>query len=242
MRHKEAPPYGLLPSTTITILVLAVYFTIHIATIAALAGYEGERVGYPSGLNHATGFMVSISILISVPVCLALLRLFMKLRSREYISFYINPKLPSPAQAAKWLLITLVAEAIYMTITVALHRPMVNDFVRYVYETSYSMPLFILMIGFMGPLFEESLFRGFLLRCAINTPLGWLGASVYTSVLWAGIHLQYDLIDMGYVLTLGILFSLARIKTGSITLPLMMHSLNNILSIVISHYYLRGAQ
>jgi hypothetical protein len=43
-------------------------------------------------------------------------------------------------------------------------------------------------------------------------------------LLWAVIHLQYDIYGMATVFALGLLFGMARLKTDSIHLLMVMHS------------------
>ena len=57
-----------------------------------------------------------------------------------------------------------------------------------------------------------------------------LGAVVVTSVLWALLHLQYDVYGIFTILLVGLLLGAARIRTRSLVVPLALHALNNRLS------------
>ena len=84
------------------------------------------------------------------------------------------------------------------------------------------------IVGF-GPVFEELLFRGFLLPIWSRSVLGQWSAVVLTSMCWAALHGQYfgEPFWMGMLLALGILFGAARLSTGGVFLPILLHMLNN---------------
>ena len=48
----------------------------------------------------------------------------------------------------------------------------------------------------------------------------------------ASIHLQYDVYQIGTIFFIGILLGVARIRSGSLYVPLAMHTLINLLATV----------
>ncbi|MEO8062490.1 MAG: CPBP family intramembrane glutamic endopeptidase [Pseudomonadota bacterium] len=89
----------------------------------------------------------------------------------------------------------------------------------------------ILAIGLLGPIAEELVFRGFLLRILGRTRLGIYGAIVVTAAIWSLIHLQYAPILLGIIFIDGITLGLARHFTRSLYVPITMHVLGNLFSI-----------
>jgi hypothetical protein len=100
------------------------------------------------------------------------------------------------------------------------------------YKTASSLPILLLAIIVVAPIFEEIFFRGFLFQGIRYSRLGPMGAVGITSFFWAIIHLQYDIYGITTVFALGILFGIARLKTDSIHLLMVMHSLAGLVATV----------
>lgn len=95
-------------------------------------------------------------------------------------------------------------------------------------------PYFLLvLLAFGAPLIEELFFRGFMFKGIEASRLGGIGAIVVTTLSWVVIHgFQYNLLELSYLLLIGLLFGCARAKTGSICLPLALHVVNNMVVVV----------
>ena len=78
-----------------------------------------------------------------------------------------------------------------------------------------------------APLFEEAIFRGFLLTAFARTGLGFRGAAIFTSLLWAGLHAGYAPVMLAGLFVLGLLLALAVKRSGSIWTSIAMHGLWN---------------
>jgi len=89
----------------------------------------------------------------------------------------------------------------------------------------------ILAIGFLGPVVEELVFRGLLMRVLSNTRVGMAGAILITAALWSAIHVQYAPILLAIIFVDGITLGLARHFAKSLYVPIAMHVLGNLLSI-----------
>ena len=82
-----------------------------------------------------------------------------------------------------------------------------------------------------APVLEEIIFRGFLMRGWSETRLGAVGAIVLSSLLFAAIHQQYTLLNIGFVLLLGLLLGVMRWRSGSTVLTIMLHAAWNFTSV-----------
>lgn len=94
--------------------------------------------------------------------------------------------------------------------------------------------LLVITLCVLAPISEEIIFRGFLLNAGIGFGhKGRLLAIVMTSLLFAWVHTQYL-----YPATFVSLFVFSailcevRIRTGSLLMPIVLHSANNIVSVV----------
>lgn len=92
--------------------------------------------------------------------------------------------------------------------------------------------LLILGVGIVGPFFEEVLFRGFLLTRIneiTNSKYHWLTLLV-VSLLFTLPHFQYNFYQLLIIFCLGLYFSFVKWKTGNLWIPIIIHSLNNVVT------------
>ncbi len=100
------------------------------------------------------------------------------------------------------------------------------------FKSGCGEPIFYIGLLVAAPVGEEIFFRGFLLEGFRHSRLGPIGAVLLVSLLWAAVHIQYDLIHMSYVFAAGLLLGAARLRTGSLGAVIGMHSAVNGLAIV----------
>ena len=81
------------------------------------------------------------------------------------------------------------------------------------------------------------LFRGFLFKGLQKSFLGGLGAVVVSSVVFAVIHIQYGFAVIVFLLfPMALLLGYARLKSNSLILPILLHSFNNLLTCIVTHF------
>jgi uncharacterized protein len=115
----------------------------------------------------------------------------------------------------------------------ALGEPLVPPFMVDLYQSAVWLPLLYVAFVLMAPLFEELLFRGFLLPGLAASPLlGTAGAVAVSALLWALVHGQYGWIDKAVVLALGLVLGAARARTGSTLLSLGLHASINLAAVL----------
>jgi membrane protease YdiL (CAAX protease family) len=86
----------------------------------------------------------------------------------------------------------------------------------------------------LAPLLEEIVFRACGFRLWRHTRLGLYGTLILTSVLFMLIHTaQYSSTLLVLMFFFGVLLGLARENTGSLLVPVILHSLNNLCSIIL---------
>lgn len=103
----------------------------------------------------------------------------------------------------------------------------------------------ILTLGFalvvIAPLMEELLFRGFLFRGYAASRLGVTGAILLTSVIWASMHIQYDVFYIVQIVVLGCVFGWIRWRSGTTLLTIILHALVNLTALLQVAYLVERA-
>lgn len=103
-------------------------------------------------------------------------------------------------------------------------------------QTPFSLWIMLLSAVLLAPIFEEILFRGFLLQAFLLwAPRSRLPCIVLTSLLFAAMHTQYIHWQTIAVLTLfSILLCYARLRSNGLLLPIFLHMLNNLIALLPS--------
>jgi membrane protease YdiL (CAAX protease family) len=93
----------------------------------------------------------------------------------------------------------------------------------------------------IAPLMEELLFRGFLFRGYAASRIGVTGAILLTSVIWAAMHIQYDLFYIVQIVVLGCVFGWIRWRSGTTLLTIILHALVNLTALLQVAYLVERA-
>lgn len=93
----------------------------------------------------------------------------------------------------------------------------------------------------IAPLMEELLFRGFLFRGYAASRLGVTGAILLTSVIWASMHIQYDVFYIVQIIVLGCVFGWVRWRSGTTLLTIILHALVNLTALLQVAYLVERA-
>ena len=83
-----------------------------------------------------------------------------------------------------------------------------------------------LAIAIGAPLWEEMLFRGFLLG-PLAGALGFWPAAVLVSGAWTALHLGYSAVGLAEVFLIGLYFCWLLWRTGSLWVPIACHAIYN---------------
>ncbi|GEM_PF-1308663 len=103
-----------------------------------------------------------------------------------------------------------------------------NDFMLITEDTGLLMILgIILLVGIIGPFFEEVVFRGLMVE-RLGAKYGYSGAVIFSSVLFGVLH-----IDVFGATLFGFAMCLLYLKTGSLLVPVLIHMINNLLAILM---------
>jgi len=178
--------------------------------------------------GSSNGTVVSVSIFISCLLLTALSVLIVRLKGsdvRQYLAFTPFSLAVGLGLFGLLLLFMIGSEALTYLLD---KSPLV--FIDPLYESVNSVWLLIVAIVIVAPLYEELVFRGVLWSAIaeqFSEQRGAVIASVVTSVIFAVIHLQYGLYEISTLVVLALIFCYARIKSGSLLLPMLLHMINN---------------
>jgi membrane protease YdiL (CAAX protease family) len=93
--------------------------------------------------------------------------------------------------------------------------------------SGWLLALRIVGIVLFAPLAEELVFRGVLFSRIATTRLGAAGAIAIPAAIFALLHVQYPALEMLLILFDGLFFGVARYSTGSVLVPIVLHSVGN---------------
>ncbi len=186
---------------------------------------------FPTAEAMYDGLVLSVSTLVTATLCTGLILLYVRYGSRSTIKQYLGLKPVAWKTVGIWFAVTALFLLLSDGLTYLLDRPVTPDFLVRTYATAGFLPLFLLALVVLGPLFEEVLFRGFMFAGLRHSRLGNPGAIVVTAVLWAAIHLQYDIYGIATIFAMGILLGVVRMKTGSLYLTFALHATVNLLAV-----------
>ncbi len=178
------------------------------------------------------GFFLAVTTCATALICTPIVYLLARARGAEFVRDYLGLHGVKWRPLAMWVGILALYAVSWDLLARVLERPIVPNFMLDTYSTAGNLPLFWLALVVAAPAFEETFFRGFLLLGLRNSWLGPAGAVVITSGLWAAIHVQYDLFDIATIFLLGLILGAARLRTGTVLLPFILHALINLVATV----------
>ena len=179
------------------------------------------------------GLLISVAVIISGAVGVAMVIVFVKARRGASIREYLALTPITKKQAVINLALVAGLIALLEFMSSATGQPTDMDFNLEVYRTAD--PLVLLWVAFIifGPAFEEAFFRGFLFTGWLKSRIGSVGTIALTSVFWALLHVQYSLYGIASIIIMGIALGIMRFKTKSLWSPLMMHFAWNLTAMIM---------
>ena len=179
------------------------------------------------------GTVVSISIMIGCVLLIAISALVIRMRGgnlKQYLALTPFSLAVGMGMIGLLLLFMIGSQAL----TYVLDKSPLA-FVDPLYQSVSSVWLLIFAMVIVAPIYEELIFRGILWSAIaeqFTSPpdteyRGAIVASLVTSLIFAVIHLQYGIYEISTIVVLALLFCYARIKSGSLILPMLLHIINN---------------
>ena len=240
-QHQFWGPLATLAWGILILLGLLITQAITVAVYIVLAGGAAPRAGSPAleSLKY-DGRLLSWCTFASAIICGLAIIIVVKLKRGSKLSDYLGLILPNRRQLFFWLLVLIAFIGLSDGISILLGKPTTPEFMIKAYSSLASPWILWVALLIAAPLFEELFFRGFLIKGLSASALRWYGAVMISSVMWAAIHIQYDLYGMATILVLGFILGTARIKSGSIILTMLLHSFTNLVATGEVVIYLRN--
>ncbi len=200
------------------------------------AGGAGAGVGGGMRINGLliTGLNLSVATIVSCPLMLLMCGLLVAVRQNgPSMEDYLALRRVRKRALVGWTCLMLCSIFALSALNEALQRPP-PEFVAASYATAGYLPLFWMAVGVLAPVAEEVFFRGFLLRGLVASRLRAPGAILLTSVVFMLVHAgQYDWFDLLQIGVVGVLLGLARVRSGSLLVPIAMHIALNLTSLTL---------
>jgi membrane protease YdiL (CAAX protease family) len=230
-------PWGFWATIGLGIALLGIYFVGQsLVTIACVVihtlGTGGKLTSEQSLAQAMDGDVISIALGLTAPATIFFIGWFIKLRRGPTWQDYLGWHWPKWPVALLWTGGLLLLWGFSELVTQLLQRPSVPEVMLTVYRTANFKPLLWLGIILVAPVVEELIFRGFMFRGWAGSRLGGWGTIVLTSFLWAAIHLQYDLYGVASIFCFGIFLGWMRLRTGSVLLCVVLHTLQNLVATI----------
>ncbi len=199
--------------------------------IAYVVAHGGKSAPSAEAIG-ASGLVMGAALVLSAPVVVALCLLFVRLRKGPGVKDYLGLSWPGARTSVAWTLGLLCLVGGSDLLTVALGRPVVPEVMVELYRNAGVKPLIWVGMILAAPVAEELFFRGFLFRGWRESRLGGLGTIVFTSALWAVIHLQYDFFGIAMIFFFGLILGTVRLQTGSVLLCIILHAIMNFIATI----------
>jgi membrane protease YdiL (CAAX protease family) len=236
-REPSSVPWGIWATIGFSSIIIALFLLIQFlgaSVFAVVASKNNPNLNFDefTASLQTNGFLIASVTCATTITTVGLIALFASFRKGTTVKQYLHLYPVSTKTLCVWIGVALVFAIAWDGLTYLLDRPIIPEFMLRAYETAYFVPLLWLAIVIAAPLAEELFFRGFLFEGIRYARLGATGAVVITSLLWAVIHLQYGPYEITTVFILGLILGVARLVTGSIYIPIVMHALVNLVATV----------
>lgn len=241
-RNDKINRWGLVGTLVWGIIIITVFILVQ---LVATGFYIGINYGEVSSSEQKqllidlqnNGAVLSLCTFVAAIICSILIFGIIKLMPGSDIRAYLGFNNVELKKYFYWLFILVIFIVLSDLLTTVLGRPVVPEFMFSVYTSIDNVWILCLAIIIAAPFFEELFFRGFLFSGLSETSMGTQGTVFFTSLLWAGIHFQYDYYDLFIILLIGLILGTARLKTGSVILTIVMHAFINLVAIIETMIY-----
>jgi uncharacterized protein len=176
------------------------------------------------------GILITLFILISNPITIGVLALAVRFAHSGQADYFALawPRTRYVVEGIFWLVVLI---AVCDALLYFSGRPLVTQFQLQSYTTAgaegWLLPMLAAAI-LVAPIGEEIMFRGFLYRGWARSERSVWPAIVVISLLWAGLHIQYDWTGVLQIFVIGLFLGWMRWRSGSVLLTFVLHALFNL--------------
>lgn len=226
-------PPGLLRTLGIVLAVLVAGQALQVAFVTAMlaAGRTHPATVGAWPETFSDGYVQAL--LLSAPLQLLLILRAAGRRGRDLRRLLALDRLPTLRQSMPPIVALVAVVVAGDALSQAMGRPVVPPYQSEIYQTAarngglVGVTLLWIAVAAAAPAIEELLFRGIGyagFRCVMRSA----AAMTLSIAIWTVLHLQYDAFDMMCVASVGTVFGWARIRSGTIALPIVLHVATNL--------------
>ncbi len=234
-RSQQAARWGFWATVIWALVVAAIYAVVLFTAILGAADWSPAD---PADLSFeqlmisgiSKGYSFPLASFLTTIVCCWSIAAIVRLKKHAVLREYLCLKPVAFKTMMKWIGLFAIVYVATTLVLIWLDLPIGNDFMSTIYLNAKPAWMLWLAVVVAIPLFEEVFFRGFLLTGFASSFMRPIGAVLVTTALWAGLHFQYDAVGVAVVFCFGLLLGAARIRTGSLMVPLGIHALENLLA------------
>lgn len=229
---------------TIGQVVVMVIFGI----ISAFNQYSSNSALDPQQLSESlstNGLMLSIAVIVSSIMGTGFIILVIAQRKGISIGEYLGLRRINIKTIGAIIGIIFVLFGISIIFGLIFKVPEGSNPIVDAYKNTQWPALFWISTVIFAPIFEETLFRGFLFVGLKQSIIGPVGTIILTALVFTSLHaLQYK--DSGIAVTLSVIFilgltlGLVRWRTNSLWATILLHGCWNLVQMVILELSLRG--
>jgi hypothetical protein len=224
-------------------VVIAAMFIGQIAVVVFFLFRGGKPVDLAEAVRviASSGLAISLSVMAGLPAVAAALWLAVR-RTRIPFADYLALRWTSWRNVALGVVGLVVLVEGWDLLARSTGHDVTPDFMIGVLKSARGEgAVWLLVLAFCvgAPVTEELFARGFLYRGWSESFLRVPGAIVLSSLVWTGLHLQYDWFAFGEVFCIGLWLGYIRYRSHSTWLTILLHGLNN-LGAVLQTMWLAG--
>jgi membrane protease YdiL (CAAX protease family) len=183
------------------------------------------------------GDALAFAFLFILPMIVAILAFVVKIRRRQSFFDYLGIRQVEKKALAIWLLYGIVFLIAAYVCDRFFNRPLIPEWMLTAYDSADYPWLFFFSVAVLGPLSEEFLYRGYVIKVWAESISGPIIGTVLLSLMWAATHLQYDLYDMTWIFLMGLILCVSRLRTNSIIPAFTIHMCWNTAGLVMLVLY-----
>jgi membrane protease YdiL (CAAX protease family) len=220
---------------------------IFLSGIVAMAFMAVELSSHPSpDLQEVlqslltNGLYYSITTMAVAIGCTGMIMLFINMRHTISVREYLGLRSVSTRNILISLAVAIGLVILFDGISYTLGKPLVSEWQLALYRSSGWPLLLWLAFVIFGPIFEETLFRGFLFEGFRQSQMGVIGAIILTTVFWSLSHVQYNASGIASIFIFGIVLGVMRFRTASLWSVISMHALFNVVGMLETALYVNG--
>lgn len=208
---------------------LLVFVLAQVAGIAALYWWFNGDLSAVAAQPYG-GVLIALATLVTNPieiVLLAIIAWFAHWNPVDYLGLVL-PRSMDAKPAVIGLVALIVGGDVAMWL---LGQEFVPPFQIIAYQTARAagwLPALAIATVVAAPAGEEIFFRGFLFRGWVRSPRGAVIAIPIISVIFASLHVQYNIFGMLQILIVGLFFGWLRWRSGSTLLTMLCHATLNL--------------